>query len=201
MADDKTSNWTDFKTYVRHVLSDTEFAAKPQIAARDTVLVPIGWDRWGKIKALDATFKCEQWSSLDDKDSIFSKAVEAYKRWLPPPKSQTILETRIDAQDDQEFLQKCQEILSSQKVESSGPELDSVESETVASKPISTGDLGDVSARLKQLSSRSSSSTSLTNSNFYQKMLSMKTPSHGSLSAARPVSRPTKPPSTPKPDA
>lgn len=31
---------------------------RPQVVDRDTVLVPAGWDSWGKVHVLNETFDC-----------------------------------------------------------------------------------------------------------------------------------------------
>lgn len=45
-----------------------QFHLKAQVIERDTVLVPSGWDSWGKIKILKEGFDCENVSEGWDVD-------------------------------------------------------------------------------------------------------------------------------------
>lgn len=44
------------------------FAQKPNILDRDRILVPAGWDSWGKISVMRDIFDAKAWGEAWDKD-------------------------------------------------------------------------------------------------------------------------------------
>ncbi|RUS16574.1 hypothetical protein BC938DRAFT_476538, partial [Jimgerdemannia flammicorona] len=86
------------------------FPSRAQVVERDTVLVPAGWDSWGKIRVLREGFDCEGvndgWEldlHSEDKNAVNENAQsvkKVYEEVVPDPHS-----------DDQAFFEKHYETL------------------------------------------------------------------------------------------
>ncbi|KAI9032316.1 dynein light intermediate chain-domain-containing protein [Hyaloraphidium curvatum] len=77
---------------------------RPQVVDRNTVLVPAGWDSWGKIGVLNEAFDCQSISSAlwEQVKAEYSSKIKE-KRGV---ESALMAKTTIAAEDDQAFLQR-----------------------------------------------------------------------------------------------
>ncbi|KAI8389480.1 dynein light intermediate chain-domain-containing protein [Blakeslea trispora] len=95
------------------------FSLKAQVVERDTVLVPSGWDSWGKIKVLREGFECDRvsegWDA--DMDAVFERqnpgstgARGTYEEAIPDDNESTIQPQHIPVittcEDEQSFYDR-----------------------------------------------------------------------------------------------
>ena len=63
-----------------------KFSEKPNILDRDRILVPAGWDSWGKIGVLREGFDAKAWGEAWDRDIEASN--DGNQRWRQCPLGQ-----------------------------------------------------------------------------------------------------------------
>lgn len=95
------------------------FKEKAQFSDRDCVVIPTGWDSWGKIKQLRSGFECDFFSGNvvgKDENLGFSNAKREYAQIITNQKSTEkarISNPIIAAEDEQSFLENHMDILNS----------------------------------------------------------------------------------------
>ncbi|RUP47129.1 dynein light intermediate chain-domain-containing protein [Jimgerdemannia flammicorona] len=117
------------RQYMLHRLLSTptkiyHFPSRAQVVERDTVLVPAGWDSWGKIRVLREGFDCEGvndgWEldlHSEDKNAVNGNAQsvkKVYEEVVPDPHSDDQplnVQPQITAEDEQAFFEKHYETL------------------------------------------------------------------------------------------
>ncbi|CAJ0828560.1 968_t:CDS:2 [Entrophospora sp. SA101] len=114
--------FTDLRQYILHRLLGTKalsgdakatyaFSKKAHVVDRDTVMVPSGWDSWGKIKISKEGFDCEGLLNGWDLDMGYrdsspqegEEIVSSKKIYEDTPLS---VQTLIEAEDEQEFFKR-----------------------------------------------------------------------------------------------
>ena len=136
----KPTTLLNLRNYILHRLfasSEIRFPynLKSQVIDRDSVMVPIGWDSWGKIKALRDEFDVEGFE--------YEKKVVPYTT----VGNSLSIQSEIVAEDEQAFLGRQLEVLNSmggKVVAPNSPKIDSLE---------------DISAKLAKLSKLKESSS------------------------------------------
>nr|CAG8524817.1 2988_t:CDS:10 [Entrophospora candida] len=120
--------FTDLRQYILHRLLGTKalsgdakatyaFSKKAHVVDRDTVMVPSGWDSWGKIKISKEGFDCEGllngWdldmgyrdsSPQEGEEIVSSKKI--YGDTVPNVDAPLSAQPLIEAEDEQEFFQR-----------------------------------------------------------------------------------------------
>ncbi|KAH6577389.1 hypothetical protein BASA62_000926 [Batrachochytrium salamandrivorans] len=112
----QTSIATD-NVVTRPGLAGYEFTLPAQMIERDAVLIPSGWDSWGKIKVLRDGFPCEVYAGIHGSDSdpafqagatdILTKMTSTYQANVADRSSKiSDIPPLIEPENDQDFLQK-----------------------------------------------------------------------------------------------
>ncbi|RUS14848.1 hypothetical protein BC937DRAFT_93239 [Endogone sp. FLAS-F59071] len=122
------------REYMLHRLLSTQtkvyhFPSRAQVVERDTVLVPAGWDSWGKIRVLREGFDCEGVSEgwdMDLKELQSGEKAEdhvigdlqsvrkVYEEVVPDPHANDQplnVQPQITAEDEQAFFERHYEML------------------------------------------------------------------------------------------
>ncbi|KAI9199311.1 dynein light intermediate chain-domain-containing protein [Polychytrium aggregatum] len=96
------------------------FTERANVLERDTLLVPAGWDSWGKIKIIKGDFQPNVFSSCDEDGSLaqggnIQAALDAYAKVIKNPKHNKGLKPKnsVLVEDEQKFLEKQLETLQS----------------------------------------------------------------------------------------
>ncbi|KAJ3044642.1 hypothetical protein HDV00_001568 [Rhizophlyctis rosea] len=105
--------------------SSFAFNLRARVLDRDTVLVPSGWDSWGKIRVLREGFDCEGMAGLEEEEgeggrrggyggSVLAGPKMIYEEVIRNPQSSKPLpiNATITAEDEETFLERHLEILS-----------------------------------------------------------------------------------------
>ncbi|KAG2186893.1 hypothetical protein INT44_003120 [Umbelopsis vinacea] len=117
------------------------FSTRAMVVERDTVLVPAGWDSWGKIRVLREGFDCEGASSEWDDDLVEDgehegRARKVYEEVIPDPEADEQplnLQPAIAAEDEQVFLERHFETLQRTSESPSRPGTGALASSTMPS--------------------------------------------------------------------
>lgn len=118
----------NLRQYILHRLLTTNtkaypFNLKAQVIERDSVLVPAGWDSWGKIRVLREGFDCEEvhqeWDA--DMEAIMDRqqpgahgARGVYEEVIPDPETveQPLnISPPVTCEDEQVFFERHHETL------------------------------------------------------------------------------------------
>ncbi|KAG9303822.1 hypothetical protein G9A89_018719 [Geosiphon pyriformis] len=128
----QSMTFTNLRQYILHRLlgeksfsSDTKsnygFNVKAQVLERDTVMVPAGWDTWGKIKTIREDFECERmlqgWDydmevnpDVATTDRINGESISAKKDYdevvYHQDSDKPSVQSMIVAEDEQDFFKR-----------------------------------------------------------------------------------------------
>ncbi|KAH8550106.1 dynein light intermediate chain-domain-containing protein [Umbelopsis sp. PMI_123] len=159
------------------------FSTRAMVVERDTVLVPAGWDSWGKIRVLREGFDCEGASSewdddiAEDGESEGGGTRKVYEEVIPDPEADEQPlnhQPAVTAEDEQVFLERHFETLQRTSESPSRP----------ATSPTSPGGPGSPNG-----SGGPSQNEVL--ANFFQSLLSKKASSGGAASPTPSSTSPT----------
>ncbi|KAG2216387.1 hypothetical protein INT45_004805 [Circinella minor] len=118
----------NLRQYILHRLLTTQtkaypFSLKAQVVERDSVMVPAGWDSWGKIRVLREGFDCEGvhqgWdadmeSIIDRQDPGAHGARGVYEEAIPDPEAEEQplnIQPPVTCEDEQVFFERHYETL------------------------------------------------------------------------------------------
>jgi hypothetical protein len=117
-----TSGTAAHKTISYKTLLPAVFPLQPQVVEKDTVMVPAGWDSWGKIKILRESFDCESINLQS------AGCLQSFLGTLPPQPAFTKRTTmvvnnndnvhlEIRLEDEQQFLSQQAAVLAASEEE------------------------------------------------------------------------------------
>jgi len=117
------------------------FRSRAMVVERDTVLVPAGWDSWGKIRVLREGFDCEgastEWDDdLDEDGEKEGGARKVYEEVIPDPEAEDQplnLQPAVTAEDEQAFFERHFDTLQRTSESPSRPGTGAVTSSTMPS--------------------------------------------------------------------
>ncbi|CAG8533186.1 10213_t:CDS:2 [Ambispora leptoticha] len=129
----QSQTFSDLRQYILHRLlgensssNDTKsnyaFTKKANVIAQDIVMVPAGWDSWGKIKVVRDEFDCESWLKSWDHDMLEGQSrarneevedetdlsfLKEYDSFVTHKDSdKPTIQNLIVAEDEQEFFER-----------------------------------------------------------------------------------------------
>ncbi|KAM3584238.1 hypothetical protein VKS41_003061 [Umbelopsis sp. WA50703] len=117
------------------------FGTRAMVVERDTVLVPAGWDSWGKVRVLREGFDCEgassEWDAdLDEGEAMEGGARKIYEEVIADPEADEQplnLQPAVTAEDEQVFFERHFETLQRSSESPSRPGTGAVASSTMPS--------------------------------------------------------------------